>query len=63
MQRKKRRFERREVENGEKREGGVGEASVFLVNKMRRKWLFYTQVRSYGRIVPVCVSETQREKG
>lgn len=39
----------------ERREGGVGEASVFLVNKMKRKWLFYTQVRSSGRVLPVRV--------
>lgn len=52
----------------EEREGGVGEASVFLVNKMKRKWLFYTQVRSGGRVLPasvracVCVSEMERER-
>ncbi len=40
----------------------MGEASVFLVNKMKRKWLFYTQVRSSGRVVPICVSETEGER-
>ena len=54
---------RTEVERrgGGGRKGGVGEASVFPVNKIKRKWLFYSQVRSRGRVAPVCAR--QREKG
>lgn len=43
------------------REGG-GQASIFLVNKIKRKQLFYTQVRSCGRVLQRCVRDRDREK-
>lgn len=63
--------DRREAENDKKGGGreGVGEASFFLGNKIKRKRLFYTQVRSCGRGLParvcvrVCVSLSKTEKG
>lgn len=49
MRGKKLRTEKKETE------GGVGGRSVFLENKMKRKWLFYTQVSNCGR-VPVATA-------
>lgn len=46
-----------------KREGGAGEASVFLGNKIKRKQLFYTQVRSCGRVPTACVCEREKREG
>lgn len=40
-------------EGEEESQGGAGEASVYPANRMKRKLLFYTQVRSWGSAVPV----------
>lgn len=69
----KREAERSRVEREEGEEesqGGAGEASVYPMNRMKRKRLFYTQVRSWGSAVPVrekvnctCTTTTRGELG
>lgn len=62
---------RAEREEGEEEsQGGAGEASVYPANRMKRKRLFYTQVRSCGSAVPVrekvnctCTRTTRGEVG
>lgn len=62
------RVEREEGE--EESQGGAGEASVYPANRMKRKRLFYTQVRSWESAVPVrekvnctCTRTTRGELG